>query len=414
MGKALPLFLVFVSLAAPLLCASGDLNQGKFKSTVAVEPWPVNRNVVSNQTYLFNVSVTNTGIDPVLENVSASGSFTPITGNITVILRVMVTAERGLRSSVGQGEREYCAGFPIMEVNETGSAVFGVDFLPLVEREDVFHEVSLWIHIRMESTVIGDEYARSLGEYAMAYELSTPQNVRWLWKLCRYYEENVGEYERMLAERAYEPEDYRFGDGFADRIRAMRRFLVIGDYRNARGEYQWIQAGINLLYGTDELYPFPLDESSMRGVVISLDREEYGRFDDLYLTINNTGDSEIWYEPKYWYERSVDGAWREVEWGNPPWKDVSYSIPLREPHSSNTMRLVRPFLSGGTYRVCMEIHRGGDSFVLRTLFRMRYFPLRFLDFAWGEPYWMSAIGAGSVLILIIVRRRLKAAHVYSG
>src|SRR4030042_2819827 len=231
MGRSLPLCVVFVSLVAPLLCASGDLNRAKVAFTVAVEPRPVSGNVVSNQTYLFNVSVTNTGIDPVLENVSASENFTPITGNLTVILRVMVTVE-GQRSSGGQGEKEYRAEFPITGINETERAVFGVDFLPLVEREGVFHEVSLWVYVLLENTVIDNEYTRAtddlyrgwdqgVGYCSMGYELSTPQNVRWLWKLSRYYSENEGEYERMLAESAYEPEGGYFGDGFAGQLRAL-------------------------------------------------------------------------------------------------------------------------------------------------------------------------------------------------
>ena len=436
MGKAFPLCLVFVSLVAPLLCVSGDFNQEKIKFMVIVEPRPVNRNIVSNQTYLFNVSITNTGIDPLQENVSATENFTPITGNLTVILKVRVTAEKprlidrqnwpdelNYGGFHEQEEEEYRAEFPIMGINETERVVFSVDFPPLVESEDVFHEALLWVYVQMENTVIDNEYTRTtndlyrdwdqgVGSCSMGYELSTPQNIRWLWKLYRYYEENEGVYERMLAESTYELKESYFGDGFADRIRSMKRFLDVGDYRNARGEYQWIQAGINLLSGADELYPFPVDETSKRGVVMSLDRGEYGRFDDLYLTINNTGDSEIWYEPVYWFEKSVDGAWQEVVWDNPPWKGVEYLIAPREPHSSSTMRLVHPFFSGGTYRVCMRIHCGGDSFVLRTVFRMRYFPLRFLDFAWGDPYWMSAIGVGSAVVLIIVRRLLKTRHVY--
>ncbi len=57
----------------------------------------------------------------------------------------------------------------------------------------------------------------------------------------------------------------------------------------------------------DELYPIPIVESLKHEVNMTLDKAVYSRFDDFYVTINNTGASELHYTGKYWFEKMDTG-----------------------------------------------------------------------------------------------------------
>ena len=121
-----------------------------------------------------------------------------------------------------------------------------------------------------------------------------------------------------------------------------------------------------------------------------LDKEEYDRFDDIILTIENNGTSEITYGTPYWYQKYVDGEWTDVPW-NRGWVDI---LILHPPMTNSSETLDHPYFSSGRYRVCKEVARTGTDIRkgLKAEFTIKYTPPGFLDSVWGSPIWM-VIGA---------------------
>jgi len=136
-----------------------------------------------------------------------------------------------------------------------------------------------------------------------------------------------------------------------------------------------------------------------------LDKEEYDRNEKMRLTIVNNGTTELHVTHRYLYQKYVDGEWTEVPWDR-IW--VSIGPAMHPPMTNQTRTLDHPDFTGGRYRVCRHVERGGTDIgkTLKAEFTIKPTPIWLLDSVWGSPIWMI-IGAFAIIFgisLILIQK----------